>query len=205
MRFWTSNFVTIFSMFILLHGCSSSADGIVTEEPTESGLFADQIDFAPEFTLVDQFGADFSLTEKRGENIILFFGYTYCPDICPTVLSKLVQLIKDERYSENLSVIFISVDYEMDTGDRIEEYLRRFDKSIIGLTGTDEQLKVVKSDYGAYSSNPSNSNGESQGERRLTHSDYIYLIDQEGFLVGYYNQDTSLEILRSDLDILRSR
>ena len=93
----------------------------------------------------------------------------------------------------------------MDTGDRIEEYLRRFDKSIIGLTGTDEQLKVVKSDYGAYSSNPSNSNGESQGERRLTHSDYIYLIDQEGFLVGYYNQDTSLEILRSDLDILRSR
>ena len=184
-------------MFILLHGCSSSADGIVTEEPKESGLFADQIDFAHEFTLVDQFGADFS--------IILFFGYTYCPDICPTVLSKLVQLIKDERYSENLSVIFISVDYEMDTGDRIEEYLRRFDKSIIGLTGTDEQLKVVKSDYGAYSSNPSNSEGESQGVRRLTHSDYIYLIDQEGFLVGYYNQDTSLEILRSDLDILRSR
>ena len=93
----------------------------------------------------------------------------------------------------------------MDTRDRIEEYLRRFDKSIIGLTGTDEQLQVVKSDYGAYSSNPSNSKGESQGVRRLTHSDYIYLIDQEGFLVGYYNQDTSIEILRSDLDILRSR
>jgi protein SCO1/2 len=192
-------------IFALLPSCFFDSSGVDSGSQQETGLFPDQIDLAPDFTLVDQFGKEFNLTDQKGQNSLLFFGYTSCPDICPSVLAKLARLLQDDRYSASVSVIFVSVDNKLDTTNRIREYLSRFDKSMIGLTGNEQQVDKVKSDYGVYSSKYSNSQANPESNPLLSHSDYIYLIDAHGFLVGYYHQDTAIEVLQSDLDILRDR
>lgn len=205
MQIWNKSFVIGIMIFVLLPSCFFDSSSSVSGSQQETGLFPDQIDVAPEFTLVDQFGKKFNLTDQNGQNSLLFFGYTSCPDICPSVLAKLARLLEDDRYSTSVTVIFVSVDNTRDNTNRIREYVSRFDESMIGLTGNEEQIDKVKSDYGAYSSKYSSSQANPQSNSLISHSDYIYLIDANGFLVGYYHQDTAIEVIQSDLDILRYR
>jgi protein SCO1/2 len=104
---------------------------------------------APDFALTDAEGREFRLSDQRGRSVLLFFGYTSCPDVCPTTLAefKRVRTLLGPQ-ADRVRFVFISVDPERDTPEKMLAYARAFDPSFIGLSGTDEQLAKIWRDYG---------------------------------------------------------
>ena len=103
---------------------------------------------APDFTLTDQNGAPFTLSAHRGHSIALFFGYAHCPDVCPTTLSALARAKRTLGEPGNsFDVAFVTVDPQRDTAPVLKRYVRLFDPSFIGLTGTNAQLAPVLAAY----------------------------------------------------------
>jgi protein SCO1 len=103
---------------------------------------------APDFTLTAQTGAPFRLSDQKGSVVLLFFGYTYCPDVCPTTLSDFKQahqLLGAD--AERVRFVFVTVDPDRDTPDRLKQYMAIFGSDFVGLSGTAEQLAPV---YKAY-------------------------------------------------------
>jgi len=131
-----------------------------------------------DFTLTNQYGNKFSLSELKGHPALLFFGYTYCPDICPITLSKAARVYELLGLPpESIRTIFISVDPERDTVEKIRDYLAYFQTGTIGLNGTREQIDAVVQQYGGhYDLN----NKEDPDNYFVDHSTYTYLIDQTG-------------------------
>lgn len=104
---------------------------------------------APDFTLTAADGRPFRLQDQRGAVIALSFGYTFCPDVCPTTLAELVQVKK--RLGEpgkKLRIVFITVDPERDTLERLREYTKAFSHGFAALTGPPERLAQVRKAYG---------------------------------------------------------
>lgn len=96
------------------------------------------------FVLHDFSGRPQQLTDFRGKAVILFFGYTSCPDICPTALAKFAALLKMQGLGpERLQVVFVTLDPERDTPDRLADYLKWFHPAIVGLTGSPETIAEV--------------------------------------------------------------
>ena len=130
------------------------------------------------FTLTDQDGQPFRLNGLRGRVVLLFFGYTSCPDACPTTLSKLAKVYKllgTDR--ERVVTLFISVDPGRDTPRVLKDYLKYFRVNAVGLTGTKEEIDRVVSLYGArYEIEKT----DSAAGYHLNHSTDLYLIDQKG-------------------------
>ena len=150
----------------------------------ESRKSAQKIDMYAElnpqrdFTLTDQDGNTFHLKDHRGQIVLLFFGYLSCPDICPMTISKLSRvydLIGEKR--DNVLTLFVSVDPERDTPEKIKEYLSYFKLKTVGLTGTKAEIDKVVSAYGA---SYEKVKVDSAAEYLIDHSDYVYLIDGEG-------------------------
>ncbi len=103
---------------------------------------------APDFALSDQRGAPFQLRQQRGNVVLLYFGYTHCPDVCPATLSVFRDVVKTlGPDGQRVRVIFVTVDPERDTAAYLRDYLAQFDPGFIGLTGNLDQLTPV---YQAY-------------------------------------------------------
>lgn len=139
-----------------------------------------------DFTLISQDGKAVGLPDFRGRVVLLFFGYTFCPDFCPTTMSRLARV--DELLDaqpEEVQTLFITVDPQRDTPEQLRAYLSYFDFPLTGLTGREAEIRRVVSMYGA-----SYRQGESgiDGHYLVDHSTRIYLIDQQGvvrYLFGY--------------------
>lgn len=157
---------------------------------------------APEFELTDAEGNSFQLNELEGQVVVMFFGYTSCPDVCPLTLSEFVR-IKEElgNQSENVSFVFVTVDPERDTPERIKKYLANFDAGIIGLTGERKELEPVWASYGVYQDKVDEG---SEGNYFLDHSSRSYVIDQEGNLLLTYTFGTQNESIAADVRHLMS-
>ncbi|MBN8455842.1 SCO family protein [Accumulibacter sp.] len=124
-----------------------------------------------------------ALADYRGKVVLIYFGYTWCPDVCPTSLSLLAQAIADldpaER--ERVQAIFISVDPERDTPTRLREYAPFFHPALIGLSGSREQIAAVATAYGSsYQKQPANA----EGNYAVDHSSATYVVDPQGRLAG---------------------
>ena len=106
---------------------------------------------APALNLTDQTGQPFSLDSLEGKTVLLFFGYTNCPDVCPLTLSDFNAVRADlgDR-AEDVAVVFVTVDPTRDTPERMAEYLSFFDASYIGLTGSDAEIAAAAQGYGVY-------------------------------------------------------
>ena len=148
----------------------------------KAGVF-DPPRMAPDFTLRGSNGADVRLSQYRGKVVVLGFGYTNCPDVCPTTLAGLAAARKKMGAAGNeLQVIYLTVDPERDTPERLHQYLATFDPGFMGATGTLEQMAAVRKGYGI-------SAVKKPFDAPLTgysvhHSSYIYLIDRQGRLRG---------------------
>ncbi|MDD2384814.1 MAG: SCO family protein [Sulfurospirillaceae bacterium] len=122
------------------------------------------------------------LSDFQGKIPIIYFGYMYCPDICPTSLSviasALAKLPKDK--AENFQLIFISVDPNRDTPKALKEYAHYFYSYAIGLTGNEKYLKEITQNYGAYYAKEYDSN--STQEYTVAHTSFIYIMDKKGKL-----------------------
>jgi len=135
------------------------------------------------FTLDATNGRTVSDRTYRGKWVLTYFGYTYCPDACPTALADIsVALEKLGPDSRNLQPLFVTVDPQRDTREVMAEYLKSFDSRILGLTGTKDQIDRVIKEYHLYvARQKSDTNGDNY---LISHSAYIYLMDPRGKFVN---------------------
>jgi protein SCO1/2 len=156
---------------------------------------------APEISLVRDNGSSFQLSELRGNAVLLFFGYTSCPDVCPTTLSELRAV--DESLGTNASkvkVVFVTVDPERDTPEVIQKYVSIFNPAFIGLSGSQDELEPIWKDYGVYRE-VDKSSSTATGYL-VTHSARLYVIDSDGNLRLSYSYGTPTDDIVHDLKIL---
>lgn len=103
---------------------------------------------APAFTLIDQYGTQRSLSDFKGKVVSLFFGFTHCPDICPTHLARQAEVMRQlGPQAEQVAVLFVSLDPERDTPAALKTYMDAFDPRFIALTGSSEQTSKVAKQY----------------------------------------------------------
>lgn len=135
---------------------------------------------APAVSLTGSDGSALQLSDYRGKVVVLYFGFTSCPDVCPTTLGMLATAMR--RLGEEASdvqVVYITVDPETDTPERMRNYLRGIDKSFIGGTGSDPELEAVRREYGVIASREPVNPGKGSGTT-YAHSAYTFLIDRDG-------------------------
>jgi cytochrome oxidase Cu insertion factor (SCO1/SenC/PrrC family) len=139
------------------------------------------------FTLTDQDGKTAHDTDFRGKYLLIYFGYTYCPDLCPTGLDgithALTQLGPDAR---KVQPIFITIDPARDTPEKLKEYVANFNPDIVALTGTPDQIATVAREYQVYYAK-----GETveDGQYLMDHSNLIYVMDPQGKFVTTFPDD----------------
>ena len=137
-----------------------------------------------EFQLTDQSGASRSAADYAGAPVALFFGYTYCPDVCPMTLTLLANALDEvgDRGLDTaaLQTIFVTVDAERDTPEQLAAYLSLFDTEVTGLTGSSEALVKVQRDFGAYASRVEREDGVVLWDHTAT----VYLYDADGRFTG---------------------
>ena len=145
-------------------------------------------DIGGNFTLLSSNNQYVSLEDFTGKVVLLFFGFTVCPDTCPLTLSKLQQVMAQLGQQKQVQQLFITVDPKRDNPDQLKSFLATFNINIIGLTGTEEEILNVAELYGsAYTKNPTIN---SETSYLMIHTGYVYLIDQQGQVRAIYPQDT---------------
>ena len=168
-----------------------------TRPYTFQGSLIDPPVEAPQFILTDIDGQPFQLSDLDGQVVIMFFGYTSCPDVCPVTLTDFLRIRSQlGREAENVSFVFVTVDPERDTPERLKKYLTNFDPAIIGLTGEREELEPVWSSYGVYQAKSEEVNDEFY---LVDHSSRIYVIDADGNLLLTYLFGTDNKVISEDV------
>jgi protein SCO1/2 len=156
---------------------------------------------APKIELARDNGGSFRLSEQRGNIVLLFFGYTSCPDVCPTTLSELRKVNeKLGNAADQVRVVYVTVDPERDTPDKIQKYVSIFDPSFIGLSGSMEELEPVWKEYGVF--REVEQVESSASGYLVTHSARLYVIDRDGNLRLSYSYGTPTDDIVHDLKIL---
>lgn len=137
---------------------------------------------AKPFTLDSTVGGSFSNADLQGTPSLVFFGYTFCPDVCPTTMAESVEW-KDELglTSDKLRTIFVTVDPTRDSKQALTDYLGSFDKNIIGLYGTPEQTDAAKASFAVFSENGKPDN---KGNYVVSHTADVFLMDAKGQFQG---------------------
>ena len=139
---------------------------------------------APDFTLTDQDGRPYRLADQLGHPVALFFGYTHCPDVCPTTLAALARAKKQlGAAGAHFAVVFVTVDPHRDTPAVVRRYVRLFDPTFVGLTGTPAQLEPVYTAYHIYHQNLP-AHGSAAGYI-VAHSSIVDFIGPRGRLRGF--------------------
>jgi len=135
------------------------------------------------FTLVSTNGDNVTDQTYRGKWLLIFFGFTFCPDACPTALNNIsVALEKLGADADKLQPLFVTVDPHRDTREVMAEYLKSFDSRIIGLTGPQDQIDRVVKEYRVYVASQTSDAGDDN--YFVSHSAYIYLMDPQGKFVN---------------------
>jgi len=160
-------------LLLIVSGCSGGA----SEEPPLAGAR-----IGGPFALTDQNGKTVRDGDFAGRYRIVYFGYTYCPDICPNDMLKIGQAMKllDKRApakAKAIVPIFITVDPERDTPKVVGEFVRNFDDRIVGLTGTPAAIQAVEKQYAVYAKKEAPGPG---GAYLVGHSQIAYLMDKDG-------------------------
>jgi len=152
------------------------------------------------FTLTDQHGTRISDSSFRGRLMLVYFGYSYCPDICPTDLAKISIAIDLLGLSGDVvQPIFITIDPERDTVQRLAEYASLFHPRLVALTGTLDEIRQVASEYRVYFEKSG-----TEPNYAMNHSDIIYLMGRDGRFITHFGQGTAPEqiaqAIRKELD-----
>lgn len=156
---------------------------------------------AQEFELTRGNGSTFRLSEMRGKTVLLFFGYTSCPDVCPTTLAELKQALENlgGENAQQVRVVFVTVDPERDTPERVQEYVNHFNSDFIGLSGTISELVPVWQKYGVFREIV---DGNSAAGYIVNHTARVTLIDPEGNMRLSFAFETPVEDIVHDLKLL---
>lgn len=150
----------------------------------------------PDFELNDTDEQPFHLSDVKGEIALIYFGYTFCPDVCPLTLSDVKKALTDLEGRERVKVIFISVDPDRDTPEILARYLAAFDSGYIGLTDDFGKIEAAMQPFGVFAAKEVT---DSAAEYLVSHTARVYLVTPEQELLMTYPFDFEADDLRSDL------
>lgn len=153
-------------------GLAHAADAPVLK----AGMF-DPPRLAPDFKLSSSAGGEVSVSEYHGKLVILGFGFTFCPEVCPTTLATLAQVRRE--LGDRVQVVYVTVDPDRDTPEQMQRYLASFHPSFVGATGTPEQVAAVHKAYGVMAEKK-----KAGSSYMVAHTSLTYLIDPQGRLRG---------------------
>ena len=153
-------------------------------------------------------GGPFELTDKHGQRVnssslegkyrLIFFGFTYCPDICPMSLMTISKALEQlGSKAEQIIPVFISLDPGRDTPSQLKDYMESFDPRILALTGTDEEIKQVAAAFKVFYSKEENPS--SPNDYLVNHSGFIYFMDKQGNYLTHFSHDTSIDAMVNTL------
>ncbi len=170
----------------------AAAAWMFTQKPSLHGAVIDPPIAAADIQLQDYNGQNFTLSSLRGKVVLLYFGYTNCPDECPLTMAHL-KLAVDQlgANAQNVRVIMVTTDPKRDSPQVLKSWLTKFDASFIGLDGTPDQLATVYRDYGV--------TVEDSG---ATHSYFVYVIDRSGKFRETFLPDSQPADIASDVRVL---
>lgn len=156
--------------------------------------------YARDFRLPDANGQERSLQDFRGKLVVVFFGFTQCPDVCPTALNDLVEVKRQlGADGDKLQGVFITVDPERDTPEVLKAYTTNFDPSFVALRGSPEQLAQVAQEFKAYYKKVP---GKQPGAYTMDHSAASFIYDTQGKLRLYLRPGAGPKVLLDDLRLL---
>ena len=168
------------SLTILLIGLGALAVGLFSLVPV-GGEPRSSLIGGP-FSLTAQDGRSVSDKDVKGNPFLVFFGYTHCPDVCPTALFEISEIFKALGPNQKISALFITIDPERDTPAVLKEYLSSFDSRIIGLSGTPAQIESVEKAYRVYAKKVGTG-----ADYSMDHTAIIYLMDKDGGFINALN------------------
>lgn len=180
-------------LLLLLLGCQFAA-------PHEfAGLELTAPQPAPNFTLESADGP-VQLSDYQGKFVFLYFGYTFCPDACPTTMATLAQLkrqLGDD--ADQVQVIMITIDPERDTAENMAEYVAFFDDSFVGLTGDKAEIDAAGAPFGLYYEKEE---GSAATGYLISHTTRVYLLDREQNARVAYALDADVDAIAADIQFL---
>jgi len=179
---------------VLLLACSPAPEGFRNTDLTGAT-------FGRQLQLTDHEGKSRTLADFRGKVIVIFFGYTSCPDICPTMLSKLTQVMQAlGPAAQSVQVLFVTLDPERDSGERLKEFVPWFHPSFLGLRGDAAQTKAAADEFRVFSARKEVGSGIGYV---LDHSSGAYVFDPAGRLRLYVKDSVGADDIAADIRLLQ--
>ena len=170
------------------------------EKPKFNSIDVTGANYAKGFTLTDHNGQSRSLSDFKGKAVVLFFGYTQCPDVCPTSMAELAEIKRLlASDGDKLQGVFVTVDPARDTTELLKAYMTNFDPSFVAFTPTPEQLSVVAKDYKIYYKRVE---GQTPTSYSMDHSAGSYVYDTQGRLRLYSRYGMGAKLLAQDIQTL---
>ena len=188
--------LAVIAAAMLLAACSPEA-------PTFKGADITGASFGRELALADHHGKARTLADFRGKAVVIFFGFTQCPDVCPTALSALAEAMRRlGPDATRVQVLFVTIDPERDTADLLSRYVPAFHPSFLGLRGDAEATARVAKEFKVlYQKVP----GQTPDTYTMDHSAGLYLLDPQGRLRVFESHGQGAEAIAHDLaQLLRS-
>lgn len=142
------------------------------------------------FTLTGSDGRPYNSASLNGKGSAIFFGFTHCPDVCPTTLARLAKLRQQVGGNEAFNIVFISVDPERDKPEDVGRYAQLFNTPVVGLTGSVEDIERVKKQFGVYSAKAALPNGDYS----VDHTSTVFLMDRNGKFVATLAPDEGEQV-----------
>ena len=182
----------------LLAGCDRLPGA--AQKPSFKAVDITGAEYARNLSLPDADGKPRTLADFKGKVTLVFFGYTQCPDVCPTTLAELAAVKRDlGKDGERLQGVFVSVDPQRDTPEILKAYMASFDPGFVALRGTPEQIKDTAKEFKVfYAQVP----GKTEGSYTVDHTAGTYVFDASGKVRLFVRYGSGAEALRHDLKLL---
>ncbi|MEY2677555.1 MAG: hypothetical protein RLZ00_247 [Pseudomonadota bacterium] len=170
------------------------------DKPKFNGIDVTGADYAKDFTLTDHHGQSRSLSDFKGKVVVLFFGYTQCPDVCPTSMTELAE-VKRLLGADGgkLQGVFVTVDPARDTTELLKAYMSNFDPSFVAFVPTADELPVVAKQFKIYYKKV---DGQTPTSYTMDHSAGSYVYDMQGNLRLYSRYGSGAKVLAQDIQTL---
>ena len=196
------NALKIIASYAMLTGATGQLTACSEKKQSFSAIDLTGADYARDFALTDHNGQVRTLKDFSGKVVVMFFGYTQCPDVCPTSMAELVEvkrlLGKD---GERVQGIFVTVDPQRDTPEVLKAYMANFDPTFLALYATPEKLEAVAKDYKVYFKKVE---GKTATSYTMDHSAGCYVYDTQGKLRLYTRYGSGAPALAADIKVLLS-
>lgn len=181
---------------LTLAGCQKAS----SDKPAFKGVELTGADYAKTLNLTDQDGRARSLADFKGKVLVVFFGYTQCPDVCPTTMAEVAEVKRSlGADGDKVQGIFVTVDPERDTAALLKAYLASFDPSFVGLRGSEEQTKAVAKEFKVFFAKVP---GKTPETYTMDHTAASFIFDTEGRVRVYARYGAGAEPLAHDIKLL---